>query len=292
MHGLLRVVRNLILTFQQCIDGIYDNNLNGQINNFLTNTFQNQISPVDGSSYTTQFNEDSSESFTGFGAANNIFTILGDSTRAATALTNQADMASGVYNLFSVIYNIFSPEYGLDPGTFANNPDIGYYPYMQNQIWPELNQVSSIADDQKQQVRAWIYGKWPNFISDIAKDTTPAAVFGYMAARFWQDPVKAHQIVNIIERNFIANNSLNIMDFSYYLLTKDYLISPNQITHLGLTKMILHGRGTEREVCHTDHFISQAVVTATTPGTVVGKMQVWDQYSNSLGYIPIYNAIT
>jgi hypothetical protein len=31
---------------------------------------------------------------------------------------------------------------------------------------------------------------------------------------------------------------------------------------------------------------------ATTPGTVVNKMQVFDQFGASLGYVPIYNAIT
>lgn len=40
-------------------------------------------------------------------------------------------------------------------------------------------------------------------------------------------------------------------------------------------------------VTTTDSFAA-----ATTPGTVVGKIEVFDAQGNSLGFLPVYNAIT
>ena len=33
-------------------------------------------------------------------------------------------------------------------------------------------------------------------------------------------------------------------------------------------------------------------VSATTPGNVIKKMEVFDQFGNSIGFVPIYNKIT
>ena len=292
-------------TYQQCLAAIFDMNLFTQLTNApnslaqLTNTFQGQISPVDGSLYNIMFLEDNCESYSGFVDAQSLFTLLGDATRATNASTGAANVNAAIAALYNTTYNVFATNYGQDPSTFATNMNIGFYPYIQAQYFPELHRIPSINADSHQLVRNWVYQRWPSVVGDRGKDTTAATFLGYMAARFWQDPVRAQQSVEIVERYFLGDGStnpvtsgisINITDWSYYLMTKNLLIPGFPLLSGSSDGMFFETPGGGLlEVNTIDKLRTTAAVAVGTLGTVSQKFPAYDQYGNLLGYIPLYN---
>lgn len=224
-------------TYLQCLQDIFDANLL-PLSNFLTLTFQSNINPLDGSSYSVQFMEDNTESYSAFIAAKNIFTLLGDSTRAGQANTNAADVNSGLFNLVNLTYNVMTEFFGDNPINWPiSSPTLPFYPFYQMQFFPELHQIPSINDDLKQQFRAFVLSKWASFYTDKSKDVTPAAFIGYIAAIYWQDTAKAYAFIEIIERYFIANSAINIQDFGYYLQIKNWLNNNQRLSNINGPKI-------------------------------------------------------
>lgn len=217
------------LTYEEVLDGIYDFNLSNQITNFLTNTFQDEINPRDGSAFTVQYLEDACESYSGFKDITPVFVLLGDATREANAIFCEATMASGIFNLYSITNGVFAYYYGQDTGDFVDNPNINFYPWMQAQLFPELHQISSVNNDMKQSVRLWVSEKWDSWWADRTKGTTPENFGGYIAARYWQDTAKAYCFVENTERYYLDQGAIVIHDFAYYLRIKDLLMAPIRI---------------------------------------------------------------
>jgi hypothetical protein len=224
-------------TYLQCLQDIFDANLL-PLSNFLTLTFQSNIDPENGSSFTNQYMEDNTESYSGFIAGKNLFTILGDATRAGQCNTNAALVNSGIFNLCNLTYNVMTEFFGDNPATWPiTNPNLPFYPYYQMQFFPELHQIPSIDDDLKQQFRAFVLSKWSSFYTDKSKDVTPAAYIGYIAAVYWQDTAKAYAFLEIIERYFISNFSINIQDFGYYMQIKSWLNNNARINNINGVKV-------------------------------------------------------
>lgn len=224
-------------TFQDLFDNIINQNLDTQISNFLTQTFQNNINPLDGSSFTIQYLEDNCESVKGYREAAYVYGALGDSARQTAALANVTYIGNGVALLYNTTYNFFATNYGQDVSTWATNAQIGWYPYLQAQFFPELCNVGTISDDQFKLVRYNTSLKWPDYFDSKAIDTFPNNFLGFLAAKSWQDTAKAYAFVEKTERYYISGGSVaeghitpasatTITEWGYYLATKDALVPP------------------------------------------------------------------
>jgi hypothetical protein len=224
-------------SYLQCLQNIFDYNILTLYNNW-TPTFQQNINPVDGTSFAQQYMEDNTESYSGFVAALNIFFFLLDNTRANDAYTNSVAVGGEIYSLYNSTYGVF-PWYLLDNFSWANNPANQWYPYYQSQLFIELHQVN-VTDQQKQAVRAYLMTYWNNWPQDPGLTAgIPASEFAYIAAKYWQDSDKARDIINIIENQFLQDGlfvnigqELIISDFAYYLQTKKILTANNRITRV------------------------------------------------------------
>lgn len=231
-------------TYQEVFGYIINQNLDTQISNFLTKTFQYDINPLDGSAFATQYLEDNCESVKGYRNAAYIYGVLGDTVRQAAALANVPYIGAGVANLYNTTYNLYATNYGQDVSTWANNNNIAWYPYLQAQFWPELCTVGTINDDQFKLVRYNVSLRWNNYYDDKALDLFPNNFLGFMAAKAWQDTKKAYDFVEKTERYFVSGGSVaqgkltpasatTIAEWGMYLGTKDALIPP--LTVLNIT---------------------------------------------------------
>jgi len=233
-------------TYLSLLQTIFDLNLLPLSNN-LTLTFQSNIDPQNGASFTTQFQEDNAESYSGLIAAQYIFTLLGDGTRggpSGQAAANAALVNSGLYLLANLTYNVMTEFYGDNPATWPiTNPNLPFYPYYQMQYFPELHQIPSIDDDLKQQFRDFVLSKWSSFYGDKSKDTTPVMYIAFIAAKYWQDIPKATALINIAERYYIHNEGMNIDDFGYYVQTKSLLVNNSTISNISGVKVTFEDAG-------------------------------------------------
>jgi len=222
-------------TYEELFGYIIDQNLDTQIVNFLTKTFQYDINPSNGSAFTTQYLEDNCESVKGYRSAAYVYGELGDSTRQTAALDNVTYIGAGVAALYNTTYNLFATNYGQDVSTWATDSEIGWYPYLQAQFFPELCAVPSINDDQFKLIRYNVSLKWPNYFQDKGIDVFPNAFLGYLAGRSWQDTAKAYDFVEKVERYYVSGGSIaqgaltpsggtTIAEWGFYLATKDILI--------------------------------------------------------------------
>lgn len=225
------------LTYQTVLTNIYNYNLANSISNNLTQTFQGNIAPWDGSAFTTQYLEDNCESYTAFDDSIYLFSLLSDATTQANAIYCKSLMASGIYNLFDTNFNIFAYYYGADVSTYYNDPNVGFYAAMQAQLWPELHGVSSILEYMKQSARLWMSQRWNNWWADKGRDTLPFNLSGFIYARLRNDAAKAYTAVENAERYFLTDGSMIIQEFAYYLNTKDALASPYQILKIANNKI-------------------------------------------------------
>ena len=230
-------------TYQQIFKNIIYQNMDIQISNFLTQTFQYNTAPWDGSSFTNQYLEDNCESVKGYRAAAYVYGVLGDTTSQTAALGNVSYIGAGVKNFYNVTYNFFATEYGQNVASWATNPNIGWYPYLQAQFFPELCNVGTINDDILKLIRYNVSSKWSNYWQDKAIDIFPNCFLGYMAAKSWQDPKKAQGFIEKLERYYMNGGSvaqgyyslagaMSIAEYGWYLAIKDALVAP--LTILGI----------------------------------------------------------
>lgn len=238
------------LTYKQVLTNIYLANLSNNIDlvtTFMTGTFQGNIAPWDGSSFTTRYFEDNSESFSGCakghrdpvsgtvsftaedGASYMFDQVLGDPTNRDNALYIAGFMDSGNYNLFNATNGIAAYYYGQDTNTFVNDATLGFYAAMQAQLFADLHDLPSYSYAMRRTMRQWLWKAWPNWIADRGRDTGPSAFCGYIAAKIWGDSVKAQEVVTNVEEYFTTGGAMVIDQFAYYLDIKDILAPPFRV---------------------------------------------------------------
>lgn len=257
-------------TYAQVFGYIMNQNLDIQISNFLTKTFQYDVNPLDGSTFTTQYLEDNCESVKGYKNAAYIYGVLGDTSAQVAASSNEDYIGSGVAALYDSNYNLFATNYGQTVSSWATNTQIGWYPYLQAQFFPELCNVPTINDDQFKLVRYNVSQRWPNYFDDRGIDVFANNFLGLMAAKSWQDTKKAYDFVEKTERYFITGGSASqssltpadgttIAEWGWYLGTKDALVAPLTILNVyGSTLNLLNQTG---DIISIDF-------TSSNPGTV------------------------
>lgn len=226
-------------TYQELIEEIANYNLDTQIANFLTYTFQNAVSPVDGSAYTTRFLQDNCESVAGFRALDYIYTILGDPVKAAAAAANVPYVGSGIAALYDTTYNLFGIAYGDPVSGWVNDENKGFYPYLNSQLFPEFYNIETVTQDVRNLVRTWVSEQMIGWWQNKGKDTFPQNMFGFMAARIWQDAQKAYNFVENTERYFLEGGGLIINEFAYYLDTKDLTYPGQSVLAITPTTILL-----------------------------------------------------
>lgn len=221
-------------TYLQCLQNMYDYNMLVAPNGF-TQTFQQDINPVDGSYFPIQYTEDNCESYSGWVAALNIFFMLLDNSRSNSAYLNSVACAGTINSLYNTTYGVFGWYYG-DDFSWVNNPANQWYPYYQVQNFPELHGVP-LAQARFQAARQYVMSHWNNWPQDPGVTVSiPNMLGGYIAARFWQDTAKAVDIINQVETIFLEagftahlGKQLLISDYAYYLQTKKILANQNKI---------------------------------------------------------------
>jgi hypothetical protein len=260
-------------TYQQLFGFIMNQNLDIQISNFLTQTFQYNTNPLDGSSFTIQYLEDNSESVLGYKGAAYIYGVLGDATRQAAAQANVPYIGTfGVNALYNTTYNFFATHFGEDVSTWANNANIGWYPYLQAQFFPELCGVTGVTNDQFKLVRYNTSLKWPNYWNDRALDSFPDMFLGFLAATEWQDTAKAYAFVEKMERYFVSGGTIaqgaltpasatTITEWGYYLAIKDTLVPPLSILDInGNTINFLNQQGTITQFTPATRYVDSTII--------------------------------
>lgn len=226
---------------KQLFDDIFTYNLHNQIANNLTKTFQGDVSPVDGSTYSVQFLEDACECYSGFKDANYLYTVWGDSTNAGYASTDATSLATGIIGLYDTTYNVFATQYGEAVSTWINEANKPFYPRLQAQVFPELHNVTTVTQDVRNNVRTWMAGQYQGWWQDKGKDTFPQNVFGFLAARVWQDFRKASIFQDNTERYYAIGGNLIISEFCYYLDIKDNLVNPYTLLQVNQTQVTIEG---------------------------------------------------
>ena len=222
-------------TYLQCLQNIYDFNL-GTAVNALTETFQQNISPYDGSSFTQQYTEDNCECYTGYLAAAGIFNLLGDSTRNGEAVYGASLINSGLFGLIDAAKNVIGWYYG-DNLSWYQNPTLSWYPRYQAQLFIELHQVPAGNDTFKQGVRQYVMQYWNNWPQDPGLTAgIPNIMFAYVAAKYWQDTSKVQAMLDITETSYLKNGLL-ASDFGYYLQTKNLMVNSQQIANINGIKV-------------------------------------------------------
>lgn len=220
-------------TYQQVLTSIFTDNLANLVNlspQFLTQVFQGNVNPADGSSYTAFFLEDNTESYSGFIDAAYIFGLLGDTTNQTNSIGYAADVNSGIYNLYDVNFNLFTYQYGVAVSSFYNSTTLQFYPWMQAQLFPELHNIPSISNDQRLAVRLWVSQRWESWWSDRGKDLLPDTEFGFLAAFMWQDSAKAYAFIENTDRYFTSGGVIH--EVAYYLNTKESMIPDMRILNI------------------------------------------------------------
>ena len=220
-------------TYQQVLTSIFTNNLANLVNlspQFLTQVFQGNVNPADGSSYTAFFLEDNTESYSGFNDAAAIFGLLGDTTNQTNAIGYAADVNSGIFNLYDLNFNLFTYQYGIPVSSFYNSTTLQFYPWMQAQLFPELHNIPSISNDQRLAVRLWMSQRWESWWSDKGKDLLPDTEFGFLAAFMWQDSGKAYAFIENFDRYFTSGAVIH--EVAYYLNIKETMIPDQRLLNM------------------------------------------------------------
>jgi hypothetical protein len=251
-------------TYLQVLQGVWDKNLATLYNN-LTPTFQDNINPYTGESFTQQYTEDNCESYTGSIAASKIFNLLGDSTRSTNAATNAATVNAGLFLLINSEKGVIGWFYGDDFSWFQN-PTLAWYPWYQAQFFPELHQIPAANSTLHADARQYVITFWNNWFSDPGLTAGLSNImFGYLAARFWQDHEKANASVVMTETIFLANGLLS-SDFGYYLKTKQILVNSNLLSTVNGAK-----------VAFRDFVGNVTVLNRTRNATAAGTVQIFPQ---------------
>jgi hypothetical protein len=241
------------LTYYQVFTNIMNYNLvnqmyNGTVN--LTNTFQNQVAPWDGSIYNISYLEDNCESYQGLIAAANIATLMGDSSNASTYSTTAANVASAIYQNFygtSTAGNSFFlyvyPTTDTHDTVDANLPNtMQWYPNLQPNFWPE---VCGLPFDNSvfYSARSWVALKWPSYWTDYSKDTGfPNLFVALIAAQKWHKHDIAQQALALAERFTIpatGASAMTIDEFGRYLKVKDLLLPSNELMTLDAKGIVI-----------------------------------------------------
>lgn len=226
-------------TYLTLFENIISTNLTTQITNFLTNTFQSNINPGDGSVYAVQFLEDNCESYRGFKSAAYLFGIWGQATLAATAAMNAAGIASGIAGLYDTNFRVFATVAGEPVSDWFSTPHLPWYSRLNSQMFPEYYSIPTIDQDSRNGCREWVASRYPAWWLDRGKDTFPQNAFGVIAARIWQDPAKAMPFIENTDRYFSVGGELIIGEFADYLTTKDLLIPSIRLLQQTGTQLIL-----------------------------------------------------
>lgn len=251
------------LTYLQLIENIAHENLDIQLQNFLSRTFQNNISPVDGSAFTIQFLEDNCETVSGYTGLAYIYQLAGANTAAAAAQANIPYVGFGIISLYDTTYNVFAVEFGEPVTDWINSPNKPFYPHLNSQLFPEFHNVGTVTQAARDNVRTWVSEQFLSWWLDKGKDTFPQNMFGFMAAKIWQDPKKAMAFIENTDRYFISGGGLIGTEWAYYLDTKDTLVPPFTILRCDPGKMQFEDPG-------------QQVIVQHTEGTVGGYSQAAD----------------
>ena len=221
------------LTYKQVFDEMMYYNLNIQLSNFLSKTFQNDINPTNGTVFDIQYLEDNCETYEGFRSAGYIYGVLGDTARQTAAVGNKVYVSSGIFGMYDQDYGLFGYFRGDDVSTWANSKQIGWYPWLQCQLFPEMNNVEEISYDFRQLVRKNLTLQWPNWWQDRQINVFPEMMFAYLCAHQWQDPHKAYSFLEKYDRYINNLGTQTIVDMANYLVTKDVLVP--QFTILNAT---------------------------------------------------------
>jgi hypothetical protein len=274
-------------TYEQIFGYIMNANLDTQITNFLTNTFQNSIAPWDGSSFTIQYLEDNCESVKGFREQAYVYYALGDSTKGDAAIANVTYVGGGVAALYNTTYNLFATNYGQNVADWAENQEIGWYPYLQAQFFPQLCGVPTVNNDQYNLVRYNVSLKWPNYYNDKGVNAFPENFVGFMAGKYWQDTEKAYNFINKTERYFISGGSVEqgmltqaggttIAEWGYYLATKDALVSPLTVLNSNNGVLNLLNQSNDVTPIYTNGVLSAVNKTAAFTLTLPANCYITD----------------
>lgn len=214
-------------TYKDLFDSVIYYNLSTQLANFLTQTFQGNIYPGNGTAFSLQYLEDNCECYHGFGNAAYISYKLNDSTRGDLAIYNQGIVNSGINALYNGTYNLFAYYLGDDVSTWANDPTKNWYPWLQCQFFPELYNVTDVNDQMRKLVRNNVATRWPEWWQNKALASFPETGTGYMAAKIWQDTHKAYAAIEKYDRYYTAgDNPVVISDMAFYIAIKDALVPP------------------------------------------------------------------
>lgn len=247
-------------TYKDLFDSIIYYNLSTQLANFLTQTFQGNVYPGDGTSFTLQYLEDNCECYHGFGNAAYISYKLNDSTRGDLAIYNQSIVNSGIYALYNQTYNLFAYYLGDDVATWATDPTKNWYPWLQCQFFPEFYNVSNVNDQMRKLVRNNVATRWPEYWQNKALASFPETDIGYMAAKIWQDNTKAYASIEKFDRYYTTGaNPIVLSDMAFYIAIKDALVSP-------LTPVKINGSQQSFLVPYGD------IVNVTTPIIIGGAL--------------------
>ena len=265
-------------TYQLLLNDLIYFNLDTQLShNFLSDSFQGQIAPWDGSVFNTQYFEDNCETVKGYRDASYVFGQLGDATRSANAITSQNYVSvSGLRPLYNTTYNLVAWYFGNDVSTWANRTDLQFYPYIQAQFYAEKCDLSQdfstmFSEDQFYAMRQAAWGLYSNWITDRGKDSFPDCFIGLIAAKKWNDPVIAQSFVDQSERFHLKRGSLIISEYACYLRIKELLVPKKNILSVSGTEIIIKDEvGTVTHVKSGPHLIALAIsdeTTALTTGT-------------------------
>lgn len=241
-------------TYAEVFNDVVQNNLIDLYNGspyFLTQTFQGNINPSNGSSFDDKFLEDNCESYAGLKAAAYIYGILSDATNQSTADSTANLISSGIYNLYDVTYGIFTYVYGTPVSSFYNITTLQYYPWYQAQFWPELYNVPSVRSYMRLSVRLWVSQRWESWWSDKGRDNLPDNVHGFVAARSWHDNEKAYAFVENSDRYFQNNGTMIINEMAFYLATKDWLIQTHNVLRTPNGKIVFQNGDDEIKTFYT-----------------------------------------
>ena len=264
-------------TYKALLDDLIYFNLDTQLVNFLSNSFQGQIAPWDGSVFNTQYFEDNCETVKGYRDASYVYSMLGDPTRSANALVSMDYVAiSGLRPMYNTTYNLVAWYLGNDVSTWANRTDLQFYPYIQAQFYAEKCDLEGVADmfteDQFFAMRQATWNLYSNWITDRGKDSFPNNFLGLIAARKWGNATLAQSFLDQSERYHIASGNLIISEYACYLALRDILVPPvkiMQVTQAGIiTKDALNNVVVSGKNC--------SVITASENLAAGALVNVWN----------------
>lgn len=222
-------------TYLQLLQNIYDKTLHPLPNN-LTQSYQEEINPLNGTPFTFQYTEDAIEGYSGYIGAKNVFLVLGDATRSADAATNEVNIDGGIFGLIDSVQGLIR-WYDGDDLSWVGQIQLQWYPWYQAQLFLELHNVPAANDTLRADIRRYVMQHWNNYIDDPGLTASLSnVVYGYMAVKCWQDIDAAQRNVKLTEQVFLTNGLLS-SDFGYYLRTKYLLCQTHRIRNINGIKV-------------------------------------------------------